>query len=126
LQGNMEQNKLNALVTALQTPMTTYGPCIATLLSLVFYTRVQVGYPAGKNFNGNAGGIAAIPGGTGGGDIYTDDLARLYNDTVSFTYVAAAVYLGIQFYDADHILLGHYEGGGAYAPGGGAGTGQWG
>ena len=67
LQGNMEQNKLNALVTALQTPMTTYGPCIATLLSLVFYTRVQVGYPAGKNFNGNAGGIAAIPGGTGGG-----------------------------------------------------------
>jgi hypothetical protein len=124
LQGKMDQPKIDAIVTALKTPATAY-PCITTIICLVFYERVAVAITGGKSFGGNAGGFCVIPGGTGGGNVYTDDINKLYNNTASFSLVLAAVYCNVIFYDSNSNVLGHAECGGAYTPGGGGGTGSW-
>ena len=124
LQGKLPQDKLDAAVAALKAPATTY-PCISTIICLIFYMRVAVAITGGKSFSGNAGGICLPPGGTGGGDVYTNDINKLYADTASFALVTAAAYLHVSFFDKDHNLLGTAECGGAYTAGATGGTGSW-
>ncbi len=62
--------------------------------------------------------------GSGAGHVYTDDLDRLYRDTTSFSFVSAVAYLGVQFFDANSNLLGHYGGGGVGVPAVGGGSGS--
>ncbi|VTR93284.1 Virulence-associated family protein OS=Lacinutrix sp. (strain 5H-3-7-4) GN=Lacal_1267 PE=4 SV=1: R_equi_Vir [Gemmata massiliana] len=124
LKGKLEQPKLDALIEGLKAPAATYT-AIGTTINVIFYIHVACGITSGRGFNGNAGGFAAPPGGTGGGQVYTNDIDRLYRDTVAFSFVAAVAYLGIQFFDKDHNLLGHYEGGGLYTPATGGGSGSF-
>jgi hypothetical protein len=124
LQGKLPQDKLDATLAALKAPATTY-PCIATIICLIFYMRVAIAITGGKSFSGNAGGICLPPGGTGGGQVYTNDINKLYKDTVSFALVTAAAYLHVTFYDKDSNILGTAECGGAYTAGATGGTGSW-
>jgi virulence-associated protein len=123
LQGKLEQPKINSIVTALETPTSSVYPANATFISLLFYFRVVCNVNGGKSFGGNAGGIGLPTGGTSLGNVFTNDIERLYQRTDGFSFESAAGYLGIQFFDAQHNLLGHYDGGsiGVLAVGGGQG-----
>jgi hypothetical protein len=124
LQGKLDQPKIDAAVVTLKSPTQVY-PANATFLSFIFYFRVVVNIDGGKSFGGNAGGIAPPTGGSTAGNVFTDDLDRLYRDTTSFSFISGVVYLGVQFFDANSNLLGHYDGGGAGVPATGGGSGSW-
>jgi hypothetical protein len=93
------------------------------------YTQVTVSAtfaPGGSmSFLGHAASLAA-PGANGTwGDLYTDDLFRLYQDTVSFQFNTVPVYTNVNFFDANSNYLGSYHGGGVgivTGTGGGTGT----
>ena len=123
LHGKLDQPKIDAVVAALKAPAASQS-ANATTICLIFYTHVAGATP-GHSFSGNAGGICVPPGGSGAGTLYSDNFNSLFSQTVSFSFVAAVAYLGIQFYDSHHNLLGHYEGGGVYTPGTGGGTMSW-
>jgi hypothetical protein len=129
--GKMDQPKIEAVVTALNTATTKYSAGAIVAGAIVYY-HVKVTPPIDpptppfvKTFNGDAGGVGGLGAWGGGGDVYTDDLARLYRDTASFYFVAGLVYLGVEFFDSNHRLLGHFEGGGIGLMAAGGGTGSW-
>lgn len=101
----MEPAKLDAVVSHLSTAEQSFS-ITGSILSLVFYLRVQIQMPDGTVFTGNAGGIAAPGGGALIGTVYTNDLARLYRDTTSFVLSETPLYTAIVFFDSDHNTLG--------------------
>jgi hypothetical protein len=125
LEGHLEQPKINAIVTGLETPTSSVYPANATFISLVFYINVVCNINGGKSFIGHAGGIGLPTGGSGLGNVFTNDLDRLYQRTDGFSFESAAGYFGIQFYDAQHNLLGHYDGGAIGVAAVGGGQGSW-
>nr|AFI49560.1 virulence associated protein D [Prescottella equi] len=80
----------------------------------------------GKTFQGDAGGVT-IPGvDFFWGTLHTPDLEKLYSDTVSFQYNAAATFLNINFFDSKGGRLGYVLAGAAGTVSGiGGGTGGW-
>jgi hypothetical protein len=128
MEGKLPEDKIDATVAALKTAATPI-PAQATLVSAIFYLRVEVflrPHTAGPTFSGNAGGIWTPVGGYVVGDIYTDDSARLFSNTQSFWLIATAVYVAVIFYDSSHTALGSFHGGGGTTVvGTGGGTGVW-
>ena len=125
MHGAMDQRKIDAVVKALQTPSTAY-PAQGEVASLIFYTRWGITVTNGESFTGNAGGIGSAGGGGLWGDIYTDDIDALYNNTVSFQYNATAVYVNVNFFDGDSNLLGNFQAGAlSTLLGVGGGSGSW-
>ena len=60
------------------------------------------------------------------GDVYTNDLERLYSDTVSFEFQATPVYTSLLFFDKHSNLLGHFQAGSvSIVTGIGGGSGSW-
>ncbi|GAA3596672.1 hypothetical protein GCM10022198_20770 [Klugiella xanthotipulae] len=103
-------------------------PAAGSIVGGLVYTRVQVDAKDGskKSFVGNGGGLFTPGAGAVIGTLYTDDLARLYADTVSFQVNAAAAYTNVNFFDADSHLLGHLQAGSlSTVVGIGGGTGSW-
>ncbi|BCN46627.1 virulence-associated protein VapO [Prescottella equi] len=95
--------------------------------SLAVYQHFSVTVEdGGKTFTGDSGGIS-IPGvAVLKGTLFTDDLQRLYNDTVSFEYNAVGPYMNINFFDSHGTLLGHVQSGSiGTLTGIGGGTGGW-
>ena len=91
-----------------------------------FYSRIWVEIYDGKKFGGNAGGLGSLGGGALMGDVYMDDLDKLYKNTVSFEYNATPVYTNVNFFDSDSNLLGHFQAGAVSVCSGiGDGTGSW-
>ncbi len=80
----------------------------------------------GKTFTGDSGGIS-VPGvAVLKGTLFTEDLQRLYKDTVSFQYNAVGPYMNINFFDSHSTLLGHVQSGSiGTLTGIGGGTGGW-
>ncbi|HEY0603384.1 MAG TPA: VapA/VapB family virulence-associated protein [Herpetosiphonaceae bacterium] len=125
MHGKLEQEKIDAAVTALKATTAKYA-ATGSVASLIFYLKFQVSIKGGKTFNGNAGGASSPGGGALFGDVYTDDLDRLYRDTVSFEFNATPVYLSILFFDGNSNLLGHFQSGAVSTVLGiGGGKGEW-
>ncbi|GAA0590249.1 VapA/VapB family virulence-associated protein [Caenispirillum bisanense] len=125
LQGKLPDDKLQAAVERLLA-LTNKYPATGNVASLIFYLKVQVSITGGKTFNGNAGGAALPGGGANFGDVYTDDIDRLYRDTVSFQVNSTYTYFNVNFFDRNSYLLGHYQAGAiSTVTGIGGGTGSW-
>lgn len=104
----LEPEHIDEVADALMTATKSY-PATGSVASLIFYLKFQVNITDGKSFNGNAGGISSAGGGALKGDVYTDDLDRLYRDTVSFEFQSTPAYLSILFFDGHSKLLGHFQ-----------------
>lgn len=102
--------KANAVANSIKAAETKY-PAKGTILGVLFYTRITVNIDGGKGCVCNGGGFSGIGGGALFGDVYTDDINRLYRDTVSFEFNAAAAYTSVIFFDKDSNRLGHYQSG---------------
>jgi Rhodococcus equi virulence-associated protein len=102
-------------------------PATGSVESFIFRMKFHLGVRQdGKTFYGDASSIGTPGGGTLFGDVYTDDIERLYNDTVSFMFESTPVYLSMQFFDEDSKLLGHLQSGAvSTVAGAGGGRGSW-
>lgn len=99
---------------------------IGSLICAAVYFRITVGPSDAvkKQFTGNGGG-AGWPGTAALiGDLYTDDLEKLYRDTCSFELNIAATYTSVLFFDNKSRLLGHYQAGAVTTSFGGLGGGK--
>jgi hypothetical protein len=128
MKGKLDDDKLAAALATVSTATTAY-PAAAWFASFLFYMHVECQI-TGDNprFRGNAGGIwTPVVGGAGGffGNVYTEDKAKLYQQTKVFELHSLAVYVGITFWDGNNNLLGHFESGGIGSLGIGGGTGIW-
>jgi hypothetical protein len=125
MHGKFDQDKIDATVASLKSTTTKY-PANGSITGFIFYFRIQVNVTGGKSFNGNAGALGTVGGGALFGDVYTDDINELYNNTVSFQFQSTPVYFSILFFDGNSKLLGHFQSGAVstiVAVGGG--TGNW-
>jgi len=125
-QGTLEQDKLDAAVEALKATEASY-PANGSVASFMFYLQFQVTIKnGGKTFNGKAGGLTSPGGGALFGDVYTDDLNRLYAATRSFEFQATSVYTSLLYFDGSSNLLGHFQAGSVSTVNGfGGGSGSW-
>jgi len=105
-------------------------PAQAQVASIGGYLHVTLGVTVapGKllSFEGHGGGLAT-PGANGTwGDFYSDDIVRLFTDTVSFQCNTTLFYTNVNFFDGYSNYLGSYHGGGiGIVTGIGGGTGSW-
>jgi hypothetical protein len=124
--ATMDQDKIDAAIDRLLSPTATVYPATGSVASMIFYLQFQVVITDGKSFAGKAGGLTTPGGGALFGDVYTDDLNRLYSNCVSFEFNATPVYLNINFFDGKSNFLGHLQAGGiSTVLGVGGGSGAW-
>lgn len=127
MEGILEPEQLEAIGHQLDAATTSY-PANGNVASFIFYLQFQVNITSsgGKSFNGKAGGLTTPGGGALFGDVYTDDLNRLYESTVSFQFTATPVYLSLIFFDSHSNALGTFQAGGiSTVTGVGGGSGKW-
>lgn len=125
MNGRLEQSKIDAAVETIKSTATAYS-AHGSVASLIFYQKWQVVIDGGKTFDGHAGGLSSPGGGALFGTVYTDDINRLYRDTVSFAFESASAYTSVQFFDGNSNLLGHLQAGGLSTVAGiGGGSGKW-
>ena len=123
--GKLAQNQIDSIVKSLSADTGVY-PATGSVASFIFYLKFQVNITGGETFNGNAGGLTTPGGGALFGDVYTDNLANLYANTVSFEFQGNPVYLSILFFDSSSNLLGHFQAGAVSTVSGlGGGSGHW-
>ncbi|WP_108445134.1 VapA/VapB family virulence-associated protein [Halomonas denitrificans] len=125
MHGKLDQNKIAEASKALMATQAAHS-ANGSVASLIFYLQFQVNINGGKTFDGKAGGISTPGGGALFGNVYTDDLDRLYRDTTSFEYQGTPVYLSVLFFDKHSTLLGHFQSGAVSTViGVGGGSGHW-
>lgn len=125
LQGTLEPAAVDKAVNQLLTTTNSY-PATGSVASMIFYLKFRVDVTNGKSFDGNAGGVSSPGGGALYGDIYTDDINRLYSDTVSFQFNATPVYTNLNFFDSHSNFLGSFQSGSVSTVlGTGGGKGSW-
>lgn len=132
-QNLMRQSRgidVNAVKNSLLTTTQEKISAMSDIFSYVWYMQVELDYlprsSDNSSFYGNAGGWSIPGAGYNWGDMYTDDIDRLHKETYSFEFNSSAVYFSILFYSRNHLLLGHYEGGGVSMVSGiGGGRGHW-
>lgn len=125
LQGALEPAAVDQAVERLVTTTTSY-PATGSVASFVFYLQFMVTVTGGKRFDGKAGGLTTPGGGALFGDVYTDDVNRLYRDTVSFQFNATPVYTNLNFFDSNSNFLGSFQSGSVSTVlGTGGGSGSW-
>lgn len=108
------------------TAATASYPAHGSIIGAVFYFRFTVAVDSGKEFTGNAGGVGSVGGGALFGDVYTDNIDRLYRDTASFSFVATPAYVTLQFFDSSSNFLGHFQSGAvSTVTSTGGGSGSW-
>lgn len=123
--GKLDQERIDEAVKSLKSAEGRY-PATGSVASLIFYLKFQVNITDGKSFDGHAGGASFPGGGALIGDVYTNDLERLYSDTVSFEFQATPVYTSLLFFDKHSNLLGHFQAGSvSIVTGIGGGSGSW-
>ncbi|MDQ3799576.1 MAG: VapA/VapB family virulence-associated protein [Acidobacteriota bacterium] len=94
-------------------------------LSFVFYTNLALDIE-GAEFMGDAGVFTEMGVGVFFGTVFTKDVQRLIDQTASFSYFAARLYITVHFWDKDHNFLGHLQAGAiSWLAGGGGGSGSW-
>lgn len=122
----LDQKTIDKNVDSILAADTAYG-AKGSVASLVFYMSFQVEMNSGgRIFNGKAWGVSFPGGGALFGDVYTDDLDRLYNETESFQFTGTPVYFSIVFFDAAGNVLGTFQAGAlSTVIGTGGGGGSW-
>jgi hypothetical protein len=104
----------------------TSYPANGSIASIVFWTQVSCDVTGGKSFLGKAWGIGTPGGGALIGDVYTDDINKLYADTTDFIVTPLPVYTAIYFKDKNGSLLGHFQAGSVSTVAGTfGGSGKW-
>ncbi|OJT65705.1 VapA/VapB family virulence-associated protein [Bacillus altitudinis] len=126
----LEPKKINEIITKAEGVNRTTHKGYFRTAGALFYTHYWIWTPNTEapyaKFNGNAGGLALVNLGAGEGDIYTDDLEAVIDNTVSFGYLSTLVYFSVYFFDKHSNLLGHFQAGGVGTTlGTGGGTGKW-
>jgi hypothetical protein len=123
--GKLPQQQVETITRAMMAEVASY-PAHGSIIGAIFYFRFTVTVDGGKTFTGNAGGLGSLGGGALFGDVYTDNLANLYANTVSFSFEGTPVYMSLQFFDGNSNLLGHFQCGAvSTAIGVGGGSGGW-
>ncbi|MEQ8910136.1 MAG: VapA/VapB family virulence-associated protein [Vicingaceae bacterium] len=127
LGDNVEPKKMEAMMAELESEGMDAYPAKGNIVSLVFYTKIQVYLDqGGPSFEGHAGGVNTPGAGATFGHVYTKDLDRLRRDTGSFTYTSTPVYFAVYFFDRDQNLLGSFQAGAvSIVTGTGGGSGSW-
>jgi len=125
MSGKLPQDKLDAAVEALTGPAAAYG-ANGSVVCAIFYMRVQVAVTGGKTFTGNAGALGTAGGGANFGNVYTNDINRLYASTTAFQVNSTPVYFNVNFFDSNSNFLGSYQAGAvSVCFGTGGGSGSW-
>ena len=123
--GVMPEEDIAEISQALVETTNRY-PAKGNVVSMIFYQELHVYVDNGKTFDGKAGGMTSPGAGALFGDVYTDDIDRLYSDTVSFEYQSTPVYFSVLFFDGNSKLLGHFQSGAvSVVTGIGGGAGSW-
>ncbi|HWQ42429.1 MAG TPA: VapA/VapB family virulence-associated protein [Desulfosporosinus sp.] len=122
-EGKIPSDQLDDMTASLEKMTQRYHYQIR-VVGAVFYFHIWI-FDEKHEFNGNAGVSALVSAINGAGDIYTDDIDKLYGETVSFSFESAGPYFSVQFFNKEHKLLGHLQAGGLGNPGIGGGTGKW-
>lgn len=96
-----------------------------SITSLLFYFELEVNCD-GDVFKGTAYGFGTPGAGALFGDIYTNDINKLYSETESFNFVATNVYTTIIFHSRNNEVLGTLQTGAvSTVDGTGGGKGTW-
>lgn len=127
MRGKLDDETIASAVSGISAQAAQAGYAAnGSVASLIFYLQFQVNVSGGKTFNGKAGGLSSPGGGALFGTVYTDNLDRLYSNTVSFEFQGTPVYLSILFFDSSSNLLGHFQAGAvSTVVGTGGGSGSW-
>ena len=124
-EGKLEEKVISATKKSILATSSSY-PAKGSVASFMFYLQFQVNVTNGKSFNGKAGGISSPGGGALFGDVYTNDINKLYWDTVSFQFNWTPVYTSLIFFDKHSNALGTYQSGSVSTVlGTGGGSGKW-
>lgn len=110
MHDKLEPGQIEEAIQALIVNRKAY-PVTGSVASRIFYLQFQLDVADGMTFDGDAGGAASPGGDALSGRLYTEDLERLYRDTVSFEYQSMPIYLSILFFDRNNTLLGHFMSG---------------
>jgi hypothetical protein len=130
-QGKFESKKLDEHTASLERLLATEKVFAkAFITSFVIVQDVSVQTKGGDDIMdicvSTTGGACTGGSGVTMGDIYTEDMSALLKNTAWIGFFAAAAYLHIDFYDKDHKIIGHFEGGGVSSViGGGGGGAKW-
>lgn len=129
LKGQLSEAELTADTDYLRGLVgeSAYG-AIGALGSALIWAKCECSVlgTGGQQFEGKCWGLSGIGGGPLWGDVYTDDIDRLYGDTAKFTLIAAIAYTTFLFKDGDGNHLGSFQAGSATTTaGGGSGDGSW-
>ncbi len=114
--GKMTPGKLSAVLDALKatSPEQTV-PASAAVGGAFFWCKFTCECQK-RNFDHSAWGAGTLGGGFVWGSIYTDNLAKCFSDTTSFSLTVAAVGVLATFHAADSTLLGTFVSGGVIVP----------
>jgi hypothetical protein len=120
MNGKMDQGLIQLAKNIILGRTTLYSAEVS------FDVSFEVNIDNGKTFYATDFDSLASGGGVFFGEIYTDDLNRLYRDTVSFEFKNTAIYLGLTFFDRDSNNLGTFQCGSfSSVTGAGVGLGTW-
>ncbi|WP_338804223.1 VapA/VapB family virulence-associated protein [Xenorhabdus griffiniae] len=129
MQGKLEPQKINEAVTKIASQKIDAYSAGGHVESLIFYLRFYLRpdfIENKKSFRGQAGGVTTPGFATIQGFIFTDDLDRLYSDTVGFGFSSTLTAFGIYFFDSDNNMIGTFGGLAiSLIAGAGGGTGSW-
>lgn len=124
-QSQLPKEKLDAAVNTILNTTTKYPTSNGSVICAIFYMRFTVDCEK-KAFIGNAGGLGTVGGGALLGDIYTNDIAKLFRSTISFHFAVTPVYASLVFFDKDSVALGTFQAGAvSVCLGTGGGSGSW-
>jgi hypothetical protein len=133
MSGKLDPRQIEAAHNHLMSNSTSSYYATGSVMSMIFYLQFQIQINdtnAGSynyyTFNGKGGGISSPGGGALIGDIYTDNLEALINDTCSMEFNCAFAYTSVVFFDKHSNCLGSYQSGSISTVAGiGGGTGEW-
>jgi len=123
---NVAAHLASAPKASLAAAATTAYPATGSIASLILYTKCQCTIKGGKTFDGSTWGVAFPGGGALFGDVYTDDINKMYSKTSSFALAATPVYTSFIFMDDSGNALGSFQAGSvSTVTGTGGGSGHW-
>jgi hypothetical protein len=103
MNGKMDQGLIQLAKNIILGRTTSYSAEVS------FDGNFEVNIDNGKSFYATDLYSLVFGGGVFFGDVYTDDLNRLYRDTVSFEFKNTAIYLSLIFFDRNSNHLGTFQ-----------------
>ncbi|MDC9606880.1 VapA/VapB family virulence-associated protein [Xenorhabdus griffiniae] len=125
--GKLEPDIIGEAVKKIASPKSEKYYATGDAQSFIFFIMFSLETDIDKkSFSGKAGGLTSAGFAWMEGYIYTDDLGKLYSDTVSFEFNSTFAYLSLLFFDSHSHLLGHFQSAAISTISGiGGGSGSW-